>query len=115
MQQGILRSFLEHFYEDDFLSKVIGFDDQVPNQELARLGSLDQRTATLDMSDASDRVSNQLVRGLVRRWPSLSEAIDATRSRKAVLPGSGEVIRLAKFRLWVQHFASRWKQWSLRH
>ncbi|DAD51389.1 TPA_asm: RNA-directed RNA polymerase [ssRNA phage Zoerhiza.2_20] len=96
MQQGVLRSFLEHFNRDDFLVKVIGFDDQGPNQDLARQGSLDQRTATLDLSDASDRVSNQLVRAMLRRWPHLHKAVDATRSRRAVLPGGG-VIRLAKY------------------
>jgi hypothetical protein len=96
MQQGLLRSFLEHFGKDDFLPKVIGFDDQVPNQDLARQGSLDQRTATLDLSDASDRVSNQLVRSMLRPWPSLSQAVDATRSRKAELP-DGRVVRLAKY------------------
>jgi len=96
MQQGVLRCFLEHFYRDDFLSKVIGFDDQEPNRALAHSGSLDQRTATLDMSDASDRVSNQLVRAMLRRWPHLFEAVDASRSRRAELP-NGEVIRLAKF------------------
>nr|QDH91361.1 MAG: RNA-dependent RNA polymerase [Leviviridae sp.] len=96
MQQAVLRSFLEHFYQDDFLTKVIGFDDQLPNQELARQGSLDQRVATLDLSDASDRVSNQLVRAMFRRWPHLHEAVDSTRSRRAVLPG-GDVIRLSKF------------------
>jgi len=96
VQQGILRSFLEHFSKDDFLKKVIGFDDQGPNQDLARQGSLDQRTATLDLSDASDRVSNQLVRAMLHRWPYMLAAVDASRSRKAVLPGGG-VIRLAKF------------------
>nr|QDH91181.1 MAG: RNA-dependent RNA polymerase [Leviviridae sp.] len=102
MQQAILCSFLEHFGEDDFLPKIIGFDDQVPNQELARQGSFDQRTATLDLSDASDRVSNQLVRSLMYRHPHMSAAVDATRSRRAELPGAsdgsvGGVIRLAKF------------------
>jgi hypothetical protein len=96
MQQGLLRSFLEHFGRDRLLPRVIGFDNQVPNQELARQGSLDQRTATLDLSDASDRVSNQLVRAMLRRWPHLGEAVDATRSRRAVIP-NGEVIRLSKY------------------
>jgi len=96
MQQAILRSFLGCFYRDRLLSKLIGFDDQVPNQDMARQGSLDQRTATLDLSDASDRVSNQLVRTMLARWPHLHRAVDATRSRKAVLP-SDEVIRLSKF------------------
>jgi hypothetical protein len=97
MQQAVLMAFLRHFYRDNFLSKVIGFDDQEPNQLLARQGSIDNRTATLDMSDASDRVSNQLVRAMLSRWPFLSAAVDSTRSRRAVLPGNGEEIRLAKF------------------
>ncbi|DAD52106.1 TPA_asm: RNA-directed RNA polymerase [ssRNA phage Esthiorhiza.2_2] len=97
MQQGLLRSFLEHWKRDDFLHSVIGFDDQVPNQDLARQGSLDQRTATLDLSDASDRVSNQLVRAMFRPWPGLFQAVDATRSRRAVIPDTGEVIRLSKY------------------
>jgi len=96
MQQGILRSFLEHFYKDDFLRSVIGFDDQVPNQELARQGSLDQRTATLDLSDASDRVSFKLVLAMLQKWPHLRAAIDASRSRRAELP-DGTVMPLRKF------------------
>jgi len=96
MQQAVLQTFLAHFYKDDFLARVIGFDDQLPNQELARQGSVDNRTATLDLSDASDRVSNQLVRAMLHQWPHLSGAVDASRSRRAKLP-DGRVIRLSKF------------------
>jgi len=96
MQQAVLGCFLDHFYKDNFLKKVIGFDDQEPNRVLAHQGSLDQRTSTLDLSDASDRVSNQLVRSMFDRWPHLSRAVDVTRSRRAKLP-TGEVIRLSKF------------------
>jgi len=96
MQQAILQRFLTHLGNDDFIARVIGFDDQVPNQDMARQGSVDHRTATLDLSDASDRVSNQLVRAMLHRWPYLSRAVEATRSRRAELP-SGEVIRLSKF------------------
>jgi hypothetical protein len=95
-QQALLRCFLSSLGRDELLSKVIGFDDQLPNQELARQGSADGLTATLDLSDASDRVSNQLVRRMVSRWPHLDKAIDATRSRRAEVPGVG-VIRLAKY------------------
>jgi hypothetical protein len=99
MQQALKRSFLEHYRDDDFLPNVIWFDDQTPNQELARQGSLDQRTATLDLSDASDRVSNQLVRAMLAPWPHLHAAVDATRSRRASFPESSGVksMRLAKF------------------
>jgi hypothetical protein len=96
MQQALLRSFLVAYNRDELLRGLIGFDDQIPNQEMARRGSLDQETATLDLSDASDRVSNQLVRSMLSQWPNLHEAIDATRSRRADVPGHG-VIRLAKY------------------
>jgi hypothetical protein len=96
MQQAVLKQLLTHLDKDNFLSRVIGFDDQAPNQELARSGSIDNRTATLDLSDASDRVSNQLVRAMLHRWPHLLGAVDASRSRRAGLPDGG-VIRLAKF------------------
>jgi hypothetical protein len=96
MQQALLRCFLNAHKRDELLSGLIGFDDQFPNQDLARRGSLNGETATLDLSDASDRVSNQLVRAMLSQWPLLSEAVDATRSRRAEVEGHG-VIRLAKY------------------
>lgn len=95
MQQAIserLTKYLEHSHVRD----SIGFTDQGPNKALACEGSLNGLLATLDLSEASDRVSNQLVRCLVQHFPSLREGIDATRSRKADVPGHG-VKRLAKF------------------
>jgi len=96
MQQGISRSITEQIGKSDYLSKMVGFDDQTPNQRLALRGSLVGDLATLDLSDASDRVSNQLVRTMLRHWPFLDKAVDASRSRRADVPGFG-VIRLAKF------------------
>jgi len=103
-QQSILPVILDSLskgltskdYEDDSLSKMLGFEDQEPNQLMALEGSREGNLATLDLSEASDRVSNQLVRDLFSRWPHLHEAVDASRSRKADVPGHG-VIRLAKF------------------
>jgi len=95
MQQAVYHNFMMNFKRDRLLKKLIGFDDQVPNQELARQGSIDNRTATLDLSEASDRVSNQLVRTMLHRWPFLNAAVDATRSRKADV--NGKTIRLAKY------------------
>ena len=93
------QSVKEQFYlevERSFLSAFIGFQDQTPNQRLAQEGSLKGNLATLDLSEASDRVSNQLVRAMLQRWPHLHGAVDACRSRTADVPGHG-VIRLAKF------------------
>jgi len=95
-QQGILRLILESFSRDELLDRIIGFDDQGPNQVMARQGSLDGETATLDLSEASDRVSNELVRRMTSRWPWFSKALDATRSRRADVEGHG-IISLAKY------------------
>jgi hypothetical protein len=95
-QQGLLRSLRNALLEDGFLSRVIGLDDQTPNQRLARSGSLSGDLATLDLSEASDRVSNQHVLAMMEDFPHLSAAVQATRSRKADVPGHG-VIRLAKY------------------
>jgi hypothetical protein len=96
MQQGILHSLVEEIEKDFVLSSLLGFDDQTPNQRMAQIGSLDGSLATLDLSEASDRVSNQHVRFLLKHHPHLAAGVDACRSRKADVPGYG-VIRLAKF------------------
>lgn len=96
IQQGLLRKFTEAIKRDNLLSRFIGFDDQDPNREMAQRGSSDGSLATLDLSEASDRVSVEHVRLLLDRHRLLFEAIEATRSRKARVPGHG-VIPLSKF------------------
>jgi len=96
VQQGLYRAFLKAWKEDRYLSRMLGFDDQDPNRELARSGSLSGDLATLDLSEASDRVLNQHVLDMTEGFPHLSAAIQACRSRKADVPGFG-VLRLAKF------------------
>ena len=95
-QQALLFEFAKAFQEDSVLRSLIDFSSQIPNREMARKGSRDGSLATLDLSEASDRVSNQHVRLLLKNHPWLAEAVDACRSRKADVPGYG-VIRLAKF------------------
>lgn len=95
MQQGLLEAMRDKLESDVTLSMFVSLGDQTPNQEMARRGSSGAGLATLDLSDASDRVSNQLVRELTARHPWLSRALDATRSRKASV--LGKTIRLAKF------------------
>lgn len=96
MQQAIWLAFLPLLERDRMVSPMIGFSDQLPNREMAKKGSRDGSLATLDLSEASDRVSNQHVLELFRPWRPLSEAVQATRSRKADIPGFG-VKRLARF------------------
>jgi len=105
-QQSLMESFVKRleskFVDNDWFADrinvvhgMIGFTDQEPNRLLAREGSLSGDLATLDLSEASDRVSNLHVIELLRRHPSLSGAVQACRSTKADV--FGEVIDLAKF------------------
>jgi hypothetical protein len=96
VQLGLMAAIREAVRRDDILHSFIGTESQVPNQHLAREGSRNGALATLDLSEASDRVSNQHVRGLLRNHKWLQGAVDSCRSRKADVPGHG-VIRLAKF------------------
>jgi hypothetical protein len=82
--------------EFDLGKWFVGFRDQEPNRLLARKGSLDGDLATLDLSEASDRVLNAHVKLLLSRHPVLLRAVQATRSTHADVPGHG-VIPLAKF------------------
>lgn len=95
-QQALMEQFVVHFERDDILKNMIGFTDQTPNQRMARDGSLNGRLATIDLSEASDRVSNQLVCRLLKHFPHLASAVQASRSLKADVPGYG-VVPLSKF------------------
>ena len=95
VQQGILEVISEKIHST-FLSELMGTNDQVPNQDLAKAGSLNGDLATLDLSEASDRVSCKLVETLMLRHPLSREAVFACRSQRASVPGHGNV-SLAKF------------------
>jgi len=95
MQQGIMEKLVEYLERDKLVRGMIGFTEQGPNQVLACKGSSNGLLATLDLSEASDRVSNQHVRVMLQRFPHFLEGVDATRSRKAAV--FGQEITLAKF------------------
>jgi hypothetical protein len=96
VQQGLLRSIVGDIERDDILSCFLGFSDQTLNQRMAREGSLTGELATLDLSEASDRVSNQHVEFLFMHYHWLKKAVAACRSTKADVPGYG-IIPLSKF------------------
>ena len=75
---------------------VIGFRDQHVNQHAARLGSLNQWTATLDLSEASDRVNVCHVAWLFKYHTFLHRSVLACRSGSADVPGTG-VTPLTKY------------------
>jgi len=95
VQQGLAEA-INAWIKEDFLSDLIGSLDQAPNQELACEGSISGSLATLDLSEASDRVHSELVRRMLVRFPLLEEAIFACRTERASVPGHG-VIPLSKF------------------
>lgn len=85
---------IEHRCE--LTSGQINFSDQTVNQRLALESSSNQRLATLDMKEASDRVSYAHAKTLFAVAPELWRLIDACRSRTAQLP-DGTVVPLKKF------------------
>ncbi len=94
-QQSILELLVPALEHNSFKGSL-GFSDQSPNREFAMSSSKDGRLATLDLSEASDRVHNQLVKRMLRSLPALQGATQACRSTTADVPHFG-VIPLVKF------------------
>jgi hypothetical protein len=96
IQQGLGRK-LSAFLESHWLtSGQINFTDQSINQEHALSSSLTDEMSTLDLKDASDRVSLTLVRKVFEHLPDTLECLEATRTIATKLP-DGRVIPLRKF------------------
>ena len=74
----------------------VNFRDQGVNARLALDGSKDGKTATIDMSEASDRVSSRLVWRMLASVPEFRKQVFACRSTRANLP-SGITLPLRKF------------------
>jgi len=74
----------------------LNFDDQQPNQEAAYRGSVDGELATIDLSEASDRVSVKLVSAVFRHSPHLLRHLFGCRSTRAVMQ-DGSLIHLRKY------------------
>lgn len=94
-QQSLLEKIVPALEASCFRG-ALGFSDQEPNRYRALLGSKDGTFATLDLSDASDRVHLTLVSNMLRSIPVLRDAVIACRSQRADVPGEG-VIPLSKF------------------
>jgi hypothetical protein len=71
--------------------KSIRFTHQAPNQRLACRGSIDKRTATLDLKDASDRVHLHLVQRIFKT-SGLLEYLEDARSLHATLPDGKNIV-----------------------
>lgn len=95
-QKALAGRLMELIEADPLVGSLIGFTNQQPNQLMAMIGSQQGVLATLDLSEASDRVGNWLVEELFSSFGFLSEAIQACRSRRAQLP-DGSILDLQKF------------------
>lgn len=95
-QQGLMREFVHLLETDKVTGGQINFSRQSINRNLAFESSLSRANATIDLSEASDRVHPALVAGMMRYRMTLSRAIFSCRSERAMLP-SGKVLSLSKF------------------
>lgn len=96
VQQSLMREIVSLIENDPLLKKCIHFTDSSINGKYARESSITRHFATLDMSEASDRVHASLVHRLIKDFPLLTRAVFSCRSKRAKLP-NGEVISIKKF------------------
>lgn len=94
VQQGLGRAIVDLVERDPLTKWNVFFTDQAPNQRGALLGSATGRYATLDLNEASDRVSLSLVRLLFPEH--VYTCLEACRSSSTVLP-NGKELKLNKF------------------
>jgi len=95
IQGGQQRKLYAHLERCSLTAGHVNFTDQAINRRLALESSQTQKLVTLDMKDASDRVSLSLVEQLFQgtEWYS---ALVASRSAETRLP-DGTIVKLAKF------------------
>lgn len=94
IQQGQMATLVEAICSHRLSKSQVNFSDQSINGALALASSLSQEYATLDMKDASDRVSWALIELLFPiHW---IEALWSSRSPATKLP-NGQTVRLKKF------------------
>ncbi|DAD50387.1 TPA_asm: RNA-directed RNA polymerase [ssRNA phage Esthiorhiza.4_12] len=75
----------------------VNFRDQSVNQKIALTSSFDGQFATIDLSEASDRVPCDLAMEMFSAYPEFSGLVEACRSKKAVLPDGRIIGPLRKF------------------
>lgn len=94
VQQGLGAAIVRHVEHHPLTRHNVHFTDQGPNKRGALLGSSTGRYATLDLKEASDRVTLGLVRVM---FPSkVLPYLEACRSLSTELP-DGSVLALNKF------------------
>jgi len=95
-QQALSRWLIGRLESCPLTAGHVNFRDQTVNQHLALDSSSTGHLATVDLSEASDRVSLALVSDMLDSVPVFRDWVLACRSLRAQTP-TGEVIRLKKF------------------
>lgn len=96
IQQGLGRKLMDHLETSPSTHGRINFRRQDINRSYAQAGSNTGEWATIDLKDASDRVSLELVRRVFSRVPRVLRALEACRTTATKLP-DGSVVPLLKF------------------
>lgn len=96
IQQGIGRGLVSYLESLPATRGKINFTRQDINQQLAKVSSTNRSFATVDLKDASDRVSDRVVSEVFARLPKLYTCLEAARTTATKLP-DGRVITLKKF------------------
>nr|UJQ85731.1 MAG: hypothetical protein 3 [Leviviridae sp.] len=91
MQQGLSRYIVAELESNRLTRNSIRFSDQTVNRLLAYQASKDRKLATIDLSDASDRVHLDLVKRIFKGSPLL-DYLEAARSLHADLPDGSNII-----------------------
>jgi hypothetical protein len=95
--QGGLRRFIRDQIDASVLRNSIAITKQSYSRDLAIRASLDSSLATVDLSNASDRLSCWTVERVFRMAPALLEALASARSQYLVHAGTKEYTMLRKF------------------
>lgn len=96
LQQGLGRSIVSHLESQKLTRGMINFTSQDINRKLALSSSVTRKWDTIDLKDASDRVSLSLVNGIFNRMPELLKDLRGLRSTHTLLP-DGRTLELKKF------------------
>jgi len=96
IQQGVGRKLMEFFEKHPLTKGHINFTHQEINRSLALAGSTSGEWATIDLKEASDRVSLELVRVIFQDCPELLRVLEACRTTATKLP-DGRVVPLQKY------------------
>lgn len=89
IQQGQARALMDRLEQHPLSRGHVNFASQEVNRTLALLSSESGQFATIDLKDASDRVSTSLVRAILPK--GVLKLLEASRSHATLLPQNAEV------------------------